>query len=102
MSEQASRSAETRSLGLYAQTLENSVKLDFRLPQSSAYRGALEVRTKAELPQDWGMTQHRLRLVLLDLVTRSGEEEDGKFLGEAVAAYRSALEVRTKADLPQG
>ena len=62
----------------------------------AAYRSALEVRTKAELPQDWARTQNNLGNALWELGTRSGGEEGRKLLEEAVAAYRSALEVRTK------
>jgi tetratricopeptide (TPR) repeat protein len=67
----------------------------------SAYRSALEVYTREQLPQDWAETQNGLGTALLDLGTRSGGEEGTKLLTDAVAAYRSALEVRTKADLPQ-
>jgi tetratricopeptide (TPR) repeat protein len=62
---------------------------------------ALEVRTKADLPQDWAQTESNLGLALLDLGTRRGGEEGRKLLTEAVAAFRSALQVYTKADLPQ-
>ena len=68
----------------------------------TAYRSALEVRTKAELPQDWARTQNNLGTALRELGRRSGDKEQGrKLLQEAVAVYRSALEVYTKADLPQ-
>ena len=67
----------------------------------AAYRSALEVRTKADLPQDWAKTQNNLGTALAELGTRSGGEEGRKLLEDAVAAYRSALEVYTKADLPQ-
>ena len=67
----------------------------------AAYRSALEVNTKADLPQDWARTQNNLGNALQELGTRSGGEEGRKLLEDAVAAYRSALEVCTKADLPQ-
>ena len=67
----------------------------------AAFRSALEVFTKADLPQDWAMTQNNLGIALQALGTRSGGEEGRKLLEDAVAAYRSALEVFTKADLPQ-
>ena len=67
----------------------------------AAYRSALEVYTKADLPQDWAMTQNNLGTALQELGTRSGGEEGRKLLEDAVAAFRSALEVFTKADLPQ-
>ncbi len=67
----------------------------------AAYRSALEVYTKADLPHDWARAQNNLGTVLWALGTRSRGEEGRKLLEQAVAAYRSALEVRTKADLPQ-
>ena len=67
----------------------------------AAYRSALEVATKDDLPQRWAVNQNNLGIALRDLGTRSGGEEGRKLLEEAVAAYRSALEVYTKADLPQ-
>jgi tetratricopeptide (TPR) repeat protein len=68
---------------------------------AAAYRSALEVYTKANLPQRRAMTQYNLGNALRELGTRSGGEEGRKLLAEAVAACRSALEVYTKADLPQ-
>jgi tetratricopeptide (TPR) repeat protein len=67
----------------------------------AAYRSALEVRTRADLPQDWAAAQNNLGSALKELGMRSGPEERRKLLEEAVAAYRSALEVRTRGDLPQ-
>ena len=61
----------------------------------TAYRSALEVRSKADLPQDWAQTQNNLGNALGELGARSGGEEGRKLLEDAVAAYRSALEVRT-------
>jgi tetratricopeptide (TPR) repeat protein len=68
----------------------------------AAYRSALEVYTKADLPQDWAGTQNNLGATLWELGKRSGGEEGRKLLTDAVAAFRSALEIYTKADLPQG
>ncbi len=68
----------------------------------AAYRSALEVRTKPDLPQNWAKTQNNLGTALRELGRRSGDKEQGgKLLQEAIAVYRSALEVSTKADLPQ-
>ena len=67
----------------------------------AAFQSALEVYTKADLPQDWARTQNNLGLALHDLATRSGRAKGRKLLGQAVAAFKSALEVYTKADLPQ-
>ena len=68
----------------------------------AAYRSALEVYTRVDLPQDWAETQSNLGDALKELGTRSTAEEGRKLLEDAVAAFRSALEVRTRADLPQG
>jgi tetratricopeptide (TPR) repeat protein len=67
----------------------------------AAYREALTVRTKAQLPQDWAMTQNNLGTVLGDQGTRTGGKEGTELLAEAVTAYRAALTVRTKEALPQ-
>jgi tetratricopeptide (TPR) repeat protein len=67
-----------------------------------AYRAALEVRTKADLPQDWAATQDNLGLALSDQGERSSEAKATELLAQSVEAYRAALEVYTKADLPQG
>jgi tetratricopeptide (TPR) repeat protein len=67
----------------------------------AAFRSALEIFTKADLPQPWAQTQNNLGAALYELGTRSGGEEGRKLLEDAVAAFRSALEVFTKADLPQ-
>jgi tetratricopeptide (TPR) repeat protein len=67
----------------------------------AAFRSALEVYTKADLPQNWAAAQNNLGAALQALGIRSGAEEGPKLVRDAVAAYRSALEGRTKADLPQ-
>ena len=36
-----------------------------------AYKSALEVKTKADLPQDWAMTQNNLDTALKELAKRS-------------------------------
>jgi tetratricopeptide (TPR) repeat protein len=66
-----------------------------------AYRAVLEVYTKADLPQDWAMTQNNLGIALWDQGERSSGAEATELLAQSVEAYRAALEVRTKADLPQ-
>jgi tetratricopeptide (TPR) repeat protein len=62
----------------------------------AAYRSALEVYSKADLPQDWARIQYNLGAALQDLGTCSGAEEGRKLLADAIAAYRSALEVYSK------
>ena len=75
-----------------AQYLEQSV---------AAYRAALEVRTREQLPQDWAATQNNLGNVLADLGERASGEQSAQYLEQSVAAYRAALEVRTREQLPQ-
>ncbi len=67
----------------------------------TAYRAALEVYTRDDLPQDWAMTQNNLGNALRTLGERTTGEEGNRLLSEAVAACRAALEVRTRDDLPQ-
>ena len=58
-------------------------------------------RTRAELPQDWAMTQNNLGIALQEQGTRTDGEAGRALLEQAVSAYRAALEVRTRAELPQ-
>jgi tetratricopeptide (TPR) repeat protein len=63
----------------------------------TAYRAALEERTRARVPLDWAITQNNLGTAL----SRLGERESGTArLEEAVAAYRAALEVQTRELVP--
>ena len=66
-----------------------------------AYRQALTVYTRDDLPQDWATTQNNLGTTLRDLGERLGGPEGQRRLNEAVEAYRQALTVRTRDDLPQ-
>ena len=75
-----------------AQYLEQSV---------AAYRAALEVYTREQLPQIWATTQNNLGIVLEDLGTRSSGDQSAQYLQQSVTAYRAALEVRTREQLPQ-
>ena len=65
-----------------------------------AHRDALTVRTKAQLPQQWAMTQNNLGNVLSDQGTRTGGEAGKALIREAIHAYELALEVRTREALP--
>ncbi|MGF1508393.1 MAG: hypothetical protein ACFB9M_02700 [Myxococcota bacterium] len=67
----------------------------------TAYRNALEVRTRAALPQDWATTQNNLGNALSEQGIRTGGPEGAGLLAEAVTAYRNALEVYTRDALPQ-
>ncbi len=66
----------------------------------SAYEAALEVRTRADHPVDWAMTQNNLAVALYSQGKRLGGEEGVALLGRSVSAYEAALEVRTRADHP--
>ena len=67
-----------------------------------AFRKALEVYTKADLPRDWARTQNNLGISLQDEGERAGGDKDYRLARPGSAqAYQSALEVYTKADLPQ-
>jgi tetratricopeptide (TPR) repeat protein len=66
-----------------------------------AYRAALEVYTKPDLPQNWASTQNNLGVALVNQGERSSGAQATDLLAQAVQAYRAALEVNTKADLPQ-
>jgi tetratricopeptide (TPR) repeat protein len=67
----------------------------------AAYRQALEVYTRGQLPQDWAMTQYNLGNALGDLAERTEGPRSAELLTGAVAAYRQALEVYTRDRLPQ-
>jgi tetratricopeptide (TPR) repeat protein len=62
----------------------------------SAFRSALEVRTREQLPQDWAATQNNLGIALRDLAGRSEGAAGVQALNDAVSAYRRALEVYTE------
>ena len=66
-----------------------------------AYRQALTVHTRDDLPQHWATTQNNLGIALRALGERLGGPEGLRRLSEAVEAYRQALTVRTRDDLPQ-
>ncbi len=58
-----------------------------------AYRAALEVRTRENLPVEWATTQYNLGLALANL----GEREQGtERLELAVTAWQAALGVWTR------
>ena len=50
----------------------------------TAFKDALEVRTKEELPQQWATTQNNLGNALRDQGTRTGGEEGATLLAQAV------------------
>ena len=66
----------------------------------TAYRAALEVYTRDDLPVQWAMTQNNLGAALWVQGERQGGEAGLLLMSEAVTAYRAALEVRTRDDMP--
>ncbi|MCP4933392.1 MAG: TIR domain-containing protein, partial [bacterium] len=98
--EQRNKYLDRYAYALYRQGTE---KVDKNaLPQAiRAYREILKVRTRAQLPQQWAMTQNNLGSALQEQGIRTGGEEGRRLLAEAVDAYRNALQVRTRAQLPQ-
>jgi tetratricopeptide (TPR) repeat protein len=85
-------------LGNALQTLGERESGTARLEEAvSAYRAALEERTRDRVPLDWAMTQNNLGNALATL----GERASGTArLEEAVSAYRAALEERTRDRVP--
>ncbi len=67
----------------------------------TAYRTALTIWTKEQLPQQWAASQNNLGNILQQQGTRTSGEAGTGLLAEAVEAYRDALTVRTKELLPQ-
>ena len=67
----------------------------------AAYREALKVRTREQLPQEWAATQNNLGATLSSQGKRAEGSDGVRLLGEAVAAYREVLKVYTNEHLPQ-
>jgi tetratricopeptide (TPR) repeat protein len=64
----------------------------------TAYRDALQERTRERVPLDWAATQNNLG----DALWRLGERESGTArLEEAVTAFRAALTERTREKVPR-
>jgi tetratricopeptide (TPR) repeat protein len=85
---------------LYQQGLESDPAKSAELFSQAvaAFRRALAVSLREQLPQQWAQTQNNLGQALKEQGTRS---EAAELLAQAVAAYRSALEVYTRDQLPQ-
>ena len=67
----------------------------------AAYREALEIHTREQLPRQWSQTQNDLGNALSALGIRVGGVKGTQFLRDALAAHRAALEIRTREQLPQ-
>jgi len=92
------RGAANNNLGIALRTLGERESGTARLEEAvSAYRAALEERTRERVPLQWAMTQMNLGAALQTL----GSRESGTArLEEAVLAYRAALEERTRERVP--
>jgi tetratricopeptide (TPR) repeat protein len=66
-----------------------------------AYRQALLIYTREQLPQPWAITQNNLGTALREQGTRTEGQCGAQLIAEAVEAYRQALLVRTREHLPQ-
>jgi tetratricopeptide (TPR) repeat protein len=66
-----------------------------------AYRQALLVRTREQLPQDWATTQNNLGNALQEQGKRTSGDQGSQLLAQSVDAYQQALLVFTSNDLPQ-
>lgn len=66
----------------------------------TAYRDALTVHSRADVPTEWAMGQNNLGTALQAQGERTGGPEGLRLLDEAVTAYREALSVRTRAEMP--
>ena len=67
---------------------------------AQAYREALTVQTKEQLPQDWARTQNNMGATLSDQGTRTGGEAGKVLIREAIKAYGLALQIQTREALP--
>jgi len=66
----------------------------------TAFRSALEVRTREQLPQDWAQTQSNLGNALRHQAARTEGPKGAELLAQAVAAYQSALDVYSAEAFP--
>jgi hypothetical protein len=66
----------------------------------SAFRSALEVRKREELPQDWAQTQNNLGVALQAQAARTKGTKGAELLAQAVAAFHSCLEIYTPEAFP--
>jgi tetratricopeptide (TPR) repeat protein len=66
----------------------------------TAYRHALSVYSRADMPADWATTQNNLGAALAAQGQRIAGSEGLRLFDEAITAYRAALTVHTRADMP--
>ena len=65
----------------------------------TAYQNALEVRTKADMPQEWAITQLFMGDALQDEAGRSSGAEAEALFNQSAQAYQNGFEVVTKTNL---
>ncbi len=87
LADQANRTNGARSTDL----LEEAV---------TAYRAALQIRTKHRFPNDWSQTQQNLSVALAHQANRTTGVKGTTLLKQAAKACRAALEIRTKTAFP--
>jgi hypothetical protein len=66
-----------------------------------AYRGALQVRTRAHLPHDWAGTRNDLGIGLTELGKRKAGKQGLTYLNEALVCFDDALSVYDEANYSQ-
>jgi hypothetical protein len=66
----------------------------------AAYRSALEIYTREQLPQDWVMTRNNLAIGHSDQADRAEGPKGLELLAQAVAAFHSCLEIYTPESFP--
>ena len=89
------------ALGTQGERTEGAAGTQLLAEAVTAYRKALEVYTRAALPQGWAMAQNNLGNALGTQGERTEGAAGTQPLAEAVTAFRKALEVYTRAALPQ-
>jgi hypothetical protein len=87
LSDQAARSEGAAAVDLLAQAV-------------TAYRAALTVYTREQLPQHWAATQNNLGAALWNQAERSEGAAAVDLLAQAVTAFRAALTVYTREQFP--
>ncbi len=92
ISEMRSRTRGSRHGNQAASLLDQAVQ---------AFRNALEFRTKADLPQDWAVTQNNLGLALWEEGLHASGDRATALFDQAAQAFRRVLEVDTQADRPR-
>jgi tetratricopeptide (TPR) repeat protein len=66
----------------------------------AAFREALAVHTRADLPSEWATTQNNLGTALRIQGERTGGPDGLRLLDQAIAAYRKALTIHTRDEMP--